>query len=103
VKDIENRSMRTHHRGPILIHASLSTAYLNWEMKKQLEGLSGVKIPDIDYDTGGVVGVVEIVDCVRKHGSVWKAPSEWGWVLANARPLPFRECKGAVGFFYPKL
>jgi hypothetical protein len=102
IKDIENRSMRTHHRGPILIHASLSTANLYEEIKNELEQRGGVRMAD-NVEVGGIVGVAEIVDCVRDHSSVWKEPDSWGWVLANARPLPFRECKGAVGFFYPKL
>lgn len=102
IKDIENRSMRTHHRGPILIHASLNTQNLYEEMKEELEALGGVAMPDA-YDAGGILGIVDIVDCVRRHSSIWKQPGSWGWVLANARPLPFRECKGAVGFFYPKL
>ncbi len=101
VKDIENRSMRTHHRGPILIHASMNTDNLYPEKKVELEALGGVTMPEV-YDCGGIVGIAELVDCVRRHGSVWKDPASWGWVLANARLLPFRECKGAVGFFYPK-
>lgn len=102
IKDIENRSWRTHHRGPILIHASQSTAELYLEVFEDLKKRTGVAAPDIDYPTGGIVGVAEIVDCVRTHKSVWKHRGQWGWVLANARPLPFRECKGAVGFFYPR-
>ena len=58
---------------------------------------------DYEFAVGGIVGVADIVDCVRRHPSRWKARGQWGWVIANARPLPFRECKGAVGFFRLKL
>lgn len=100
VKDVENRSVRTHYRGSILIHASLSTANLYMDVIEGLERLGRVRLP-VDYDIGGIVGIAEIGDCVRRHSSVWKNRGSWAWVLANARPLPFRKCKGAVGFFYP--
>jgi hypothetical protein len=61
----------------------------------------GIRIPD-DLDLGGVVGVAELVDCVRTHPSKWKERGCWGWVFKNARPLPFRECQGAMQLFYPK-
>ena len=48
---------------------------------------------------GGVIGYVEIVDCVRDHCSPWMDDLSWGWVLANARPMKFRACRGALGFF----
>lgn len=101
IKDVENRSWQTHKRGLVLIHASMSHEFLNSEVAEKCEALAGRRIPT-GYDIGGIVGVAEIVDCVRKHPSKWKERGSWGWVLANARPLPFRECKGAVGFFYPK-
>lgn len=101
IKDVENRSWQTHKRGLVLIHASMSQEFLNSEVAEKCEALAGRRIPT-GYDIGGIVGVAEIVDCVRKHPSKWKERGSWGWVLANARPLPFRECKGAVGFFYPK-
>jgi hypothetical protein len=101
IKDIENRSRRVNYRGPILIHASRSMYHLNEESAEKIQASYGIRIPR-EYDIGGVVGMAEIVDCVRTHPSVWKDDDSWGWVLTNARPLPFRECKGAVGFFYPK-
>ena len=100
IKDVENRSRRTHKREPILIHASLSDEYLTPEVAKMCEAICGFQLPKT-YEFGGIIGVAEIVDCVPRHSSPWKLRGTWGWVLANARPLPFRACKGAVGFFYP--
>ena len=102
IKDIENRSRRTHYRGQILIHASLNEDLLLGDSLTALSTLAGVDFPD-SFKTGGIVGVAEIIGCEHIHGSDWKDPSSWGWVLANARPLPFRPCKGALGFFRPKF
>lgn len=102
IKDIENRSRRTHHRGRFLVHVSLNRSLLFANVAEEIEELAGFKLPD-ELDVGGIVGVVEIVDCVRASESVWKEKGSWGWVLANAHPLPFRPCKGALGFFKPKL
>ena len=101
IKDIENRSWRTNHRGPLLIHASANQADLYMDVIEACQANGQVSMPEA-YDVGGVVGIVDVVDCVRRHSSPWKHGPSWGWVLANARPLKFRECKGAVGFFYPK-
>ena len=86
----------------MLIHASLSEDLLFDDSLKDLSTRAGVVLPN-SFKTGGIVGVAEIVACERRHGSSWKDPSSWGWVLANARPLPFRPCKGALGFFRPKF
>lgn len=102
IKDIENRSRRTHYRGQVLIHASLNEDLLFADSLSKLSTRAGVEIPE-PLKTGGIVGVAEIVGCERRHGSDWKDPASWGWVLANARPLPFKPCKGALGFFRPKF
>ena len=101
-KDIENRPRPTHHRGPILIHAGLNTDTLDHEeWMADAEATAEGRLPD-DLARGGVIGVVEIVGCVRRSSSEWKEPASWGWQLAHARPLRFRPCKGALGFFRPK-
>ena len=102
IKDIENRSRRTHYRGQILIHASLNDDLLLGDSLAALSTRAGGDFPD-SFKTGGIVGVAAIIACERRHGSDWKDPSSWGWVLANAKPLPFRPCKGALGFFRPKF
>lgn len=101
IKEIENRTRRTHYRGPILIHASLRRQELTDDVIKKLELLAGYKFPS-SFDQGGIVGIAEIVDCVEKSTSPWKIEEHWGWVLSNARPLDFRPCKGALGLFKPK-
>lgn len=88
-KPVENRSRRTNYRGYILIHAGLT-----------VEDKEYVEKHDVPY--GGIVGMVEIVDCVEKLDSPWfRGP--FGWVLANPTPLEFLPCKGKQGFFIPDI
>jgi hypothetical protein len=99
-KDIENRSWRTRLRGALLIHASSSLdGYA--ERVKQVERKHGISVPS-ELETGGIVGVVDVIDCVETHKSKWFEKGNFGWVLANPRRLKFRRCKGAVGLFRPK-
>lgn len=102
LKDVENRSRRTHFRGRVLIHASRNLDLLFSDTLEELGALAGVTLPG-EYDVGGIIGLAEIVGCERRHGSKWKDPQSWAWILANACPLPCRECKGALGFFRPKF
>lgn len=69
IKDIENRSMRTHHRGPLLIHASKSRAALDPGSLRYWSKLAKVALPE-NYEFGGVIGMVQLVDCVKQHPSV---------------------------------
>jgi hypothetical protein len=107
VKDIENRAWRTSHRGSILVHASL--------------GRSGRTLGDIEREygvaitpeltrlcelLGGIVGAVEIVDCVTASASPWfegpinrKGKLNYGFALTDARVLPFRPIAGRLGIF----
>src|SRR5580704_15477971 len=89
-KDIENRPMRTHYRGRILIQASL---------KVEEDEARELKLDPDELSTGAIVGSVEIVDCIRGSKSKWANRGQWHWVLKNprvlAKPIPF---KGKLGF-----
>lgn len=52
----------------------------------------------LDVELGGIVGMAEIVGCVDVMESEWFT-GPWGWVLRNARRLPFYPCRGRLGFF----
>jgi ASCH domain len=99
-KDVENRPRRTHYRGSLLIHAGLSLNSYTEENIDWLNKKFGVRIP-MELDTGGIVGIVDVVDCVEHHISRWFNKGNFGWVLANPRRLNFRPCKGALGLFRP--
>jgi ASCH domain len=100
LKDIENRSRRTNHRGPLLIHAGLSPRGYTEDIQL-IERKNGFSVPS-ELETGGIVGVVDVIDCVESHKSKWFEKGGFGWVLSNPRRLTFRPCKGAVGLFRPK-
>lgn len=104
-KDIENRSWPTRFRGPVLIHAGKK---LDLDAQDDLDaGMHPVTGDYFDkdgltFDRGGIVGVAEIVDCVTSSRSPWFV-GEYGFLIRNARPLPFMPCRGALGFFTPVL
>ena len=58
-------------------------------------------LPDT-FETGGIVGIAEITDCVKRHRSKW-FQGPFGWTLANARRLPFKPVKGHLKFFTPHI
>lgn len=104
-KDIENRDWSTTFRGTVLIHASAGMTRSEYD-----DGMDSIKYavhPDSalsqfprfeDLQRGGIVGQVDIVDCIRDSDSNWFF-GEYGFVLRNAKPLPFRSFKGMLGFF----
>ena len=106
-KDIENRNWPTKFRGPVLLHASKGCT--RNEFEDAIWVIGGIVATDPRYDAivppelpevsrGGIVGRVEIVDCVAGGESPWFS-GNFGFVLRNAKPLPFTPCKGALGFF----
>ena len=114
-KNIENRTWRTHYRGPILIHAGLYDDEAETEAAMHLVRDRQIEVPAVpwmmtaegsnaslldwhDQPRGGIIGVVDLVDCVPMHDSPWFI-GPWGFVLANPRPLPFFACRGKQGFF----
>ena len=53
------------------------------------------------FDYGGVVGMVDVIDCCKGTDSPWHQRGAIGWVLAKPRRLKFRPCKGVLGLFRP--
>lgn len=103
-KVIENRDWSTKYRGPILIHASKTIeggAVL--ALERGISPCDGEPMPPgfvapASYQTGGIVGAAELVDCVTEHASRWFV-GEYGFVLRNARALPFEAMRGQLGIF----
>lgn len=96
-KDIENRSWRTKYRGQVLIHASQGVKKAEYERAKELTDRLGIDLPT-SFETGGIVGVAIITDCVEQSESPWFF-GEKGFVLSDARPLEFIQMKGRLSFF----
>ena len=103
-KDIENRSWHTHQRGRILVHAAKGLTRdeyddLLWQLDQSPLCAVVKRIPAFGaLERGGVVGLVEIVDCVERHHSPWFG-GPYGFVLRNPEAIPFHPCRGALGFF----
>lgn len=105
-KDIENRVWPTDFRGRVLIHASSNFASMSYEERRRLEHLVGYH-PRIwhrllEDKRSGIVGEVDITDCVTKHNSIWFS-GPYGFVLKNARPTDLKPCKGHTFFFTPRF
>ncbi len=96
-KPIENRDWSTDWRGELLIHAGKVFD------DAALDGIRDFfphvfrQLPQ-QYDLGGVVGVAHLVVCVSRSQNPWFTGPH-GFVLEQARPLPFRRWRGQLGFF----
>ena len=112
-KDVENRSRHIgNHLGPVLIHASAIMTKVEYfdclQFVAKFDLLLMLHIPDYDIlrkDCGGIVGKAFIrANGNTPHTSPWYNPKAGRWyLLEQSKPLPFQPCKGALGFFTPKL
>lgn len=104
-KRIENRTWPTSYRGPILIHAGKSRAWLDsWHDITPAESAALI--------FGALVAVADLVACldlphvnypaqarfnwIRHHRH---AEGPWFWVLENIRPVLPVPCAGAQGLW----
>jgi hypothetical protein len=97
-KDVENRTWRTNHRGPLLVHASKSLASYARQDRKHWRRAYGVELPEVKTMTfGAIIGVVDVVGCVElcepdllddAKKSVWAEAEGFGWILENPRAFP---------------
>jgi hypothetical protein len=107
-KDVENRTWSASYRGPVLIHASKSDKQEDWDdaidfvddaFPLDAEGrLRRRAQAHGEAKRGGIVGVAEIVDCVRESASPWFFGPR-AFVLADRRPCPLIPFSGARGLF----
>jgi hypothetical protein len=99
-KNIENREWPTRFRGRFLVHASKGMTRGEYDACRLfMAGFTSMDLPPMEaLERGGIVGEAVLLDCVRRHDSEWFC-GPWGFVLDEARPLPFEPLKGALGFF----
>jgi hypothetical protein len=104
-KDIENRCWPTKRRGRVLVHAAKGMTLDEWGSAWTFSHGSGANpkaheagLTFKTIERGGIVGSVEIVDCVEDSDSRWFM-GRYGFVLRDPQPLPFVPWKGALGFF----
>ncbi len=102
LKTIENRTWKTSHRGPLLIHAGKST---------ELDPLAppfdllfpGLDPADLIYQS--LIGIVDIIDCVPLADAP-VTPFTQGpycWICANPRPIRPIPCAGKQRLFSVSL
>lgn len=126
IKDIENRTWKTHFRGKVFIHASAQyvKTKIGWELLtdeqfKSLDEDTFVKHLDKSFPVSAIIGEVDIIDCVVNHHSIWAEKTEgkyigdgvfvlnekpiYNWVLANPvlYDKPIINVKGKLSFWYP--
>lgn len=102
-KDIENREWPTRFRGRCWVHASATMTRADYEAcaiyVAGLELPKPVELPlASELTRGGIVGAMEIVDCVTASESPWFCGT-YGFVLRGGQPAAFRYVKGKLGFF----
>jgi hypothetical protein len=113
-KDVENRSRRTNHRGPLLILAAVQKSKLYYDeaaIELRKRGLEPPAPDELSY--GGIIGAVEIWGLVAPSegtlgagllpGPVWHFPSKWGWLARKPVELPFRMHRGNRGIMKLKI
>jgi hypothetical protein len=93
-KDVENRPKRTQYKGPLFIHAALKDSLEGWHFLDENE----VRLP-VDPPSGGIIGIVDLVDCVQGYVSPWAMDGYYHWILENPRPRPFKPMRGKLGIF----
>lgn len=106
-KPIENRSQPTKQRGRVLIHAQTMTKA---DYEACLIFVSAIsaeiadQIPDFgELHRGGIIGHVSIENCFSP-GTLPSHLRDWftgfyGYELREPGLLPFKPCKGRLGFF----
>ncbi|MCP4259067.1 MAG: ASCH domain-containing protein [Planctomycetes bacterium] len=93
-KDIENRTWVTTHRGPTLIHTGKTCDRAGCIY---IQDVLGIPVPG-KLPRGGIVGIVDIAGCTLQSDSKWFC-GPCGFILENARELPFRPYKGRLRLF----
>jgi hypothetical protein len=105
-KVIENRSVNTHYRGILLIHASLRVDKAFWgseEFRKsrKIKEFRNSHL-DNEFDLGAIIGAVELVKVIEDSNSIWACKGYKHWVLRN--PVRFNEpviATGRLGLWKP--
>jgi hypothetical protein len=131
IKDIENRTWKTHFRGRIYIHSSgqiypffkgnnLAFPVNQWEAINKKVDVSIKEEHNKFFLKSAIIGEVDIIDCVINNPSIWAEQSEgvtkvgrtniiigqkpiYNWVLANPvlYEKPILNVKGKLSFWFP--
>lgn len=91
-KDVENRTWPTNYRGTLVLHAGVHFDRLALQTLEPFRSLierEGFRKVSSSLTRGAIVGLVDVIDCVRGHQSRWaeQHPGLFHWVLSNPRSL----------------
>lgn len=87
-------------RGELLVHASAGMTKREYDdVVEFIDGdMLGIELPArADLERGGIVGAGTITGCVSDPASPWFFGPQ-GFLLRDAKPLPFVPFKGMLGF-----
>ncbi len=106
VKDIENRDWSTSYRGVLLLHAGKvgdenyferDTFLMKW-WQARYGVIKDMPLLARDFERGGIVGIATLDRVVTSSTSKWFIGT-YGFVLRDAKPLPFIPYSGQRGLF----
>ena len=117
-KRVENRTWPTMYRGPILIHAGKSRAWLDAGPDVGSEANYGIPVSAMAF--GAVVATAQLVNCVRaeaihsgKYDDIYPWAKDhyhvngpWCWILDNVKrvdPVPYRGAQGLFDIPWPEV
>jgi len=104
-KDIENRSWPTNYRGKFYIHTGQKFDDDGYEHIIQFRDIylsPRMSFPEPQqFPKGGIIGIVDLIDCVKKAESKWADhwADTWNFVLEDAQEIDFFPLRGKLGFF----
>ena len=109
LKNVENRTKPTKHRGLLFIQASLphlkgcTKDVLTDEQYQYITPLIDVARL-VEGKRGYIIGCVDLVDCQVNSLSIWAMKERYHYILENARMLdsPVR-AKGQLGLWKPPV
>jgi len=100
-KDVENRKWHSKYRGKLWIHASKTFDWegYHWIITNENRLVVNLPLSIKSFAMGAIIGRVNMVDCVKNHGSRWFF-GPYGFVFEDpiilGQPIPY---KGQLGIF----
>ena len=98
IKDIENRNWFTYYRGLLYIHASKGFDIQGANVLTMKYPEYRTLIEKSDQLRGGLIGKVQMIDCVKSHRSKW-FQGKYGFVFQSPQKIEFHPLRGQLSIF----
>lgn len=98
IKDIENRNWFTYYRGLLYIHASKGFDIQGANVLAMKYPQYTALIEKSKELRGGIIGTVQLINCVRSHTSEW-FQGKYGFVFQAPQTIKFHPMKGQLSLF----